>query len=90
MNKKNIIDTVEKKIKLSIEDKEILKAIEAAKVEWENAEHFFQLAKEPSMIDYAIYLQNAASVRYMHLLRMAKEKHINSQYNSCMRELDIR
>lgn len=90
MNKKNIIDTVEKNIKLSIEDKEILKAIESAKIEWENAEHFFQLAKDPSMIDYAIYLQNAAAVRYMHLLRMAKEKHINSQHNSCMRELDMR
>lgn len=90
MSKKNIVDNVTKNIKLSIEDKEIINAIEMAKIEWENAERYFQFVKEPEMVDYAIYLQNAASVRYMHLLRMAKDKKISSSYYNYMKELDFK
>ena len=90
MNKKKIVDNVAQNIKLSVEDKAIISAIEMAKMEWENAEKYFQFVKEPEMIDYAIYLQNAASVRYMHLLRMAKNKKISSSYYNCMRELDFK
>ena len=90
MNKKNIVDNATKNMKLSIEDKEIISAIEMAKMEWENAEKYFQFVKEPEMVDYAIYLQNAASVRYMHLLRMAKQKNISSGYYNYMKELDFK
>ena len=90
MNKKMIVDNIAKDIKLSVEDKEIINAIEMARIEWENAQSFFQFVKEPEMVDYAIYLQNAASVRYMHLLRMAKNKKISSSYYSYMKEIDFK
>ena len=90
MNNKAIVNNITKNIKLSLEDKQIIDAIEMAKIEWENADKFFQLAKEPEMVDYAIYLQNAASVRYMHLLRMAKNKKISSNYYNYMKEVDFR
>ncbi|MBC8061828.1 MAG: DUF2508 family protein [Clostridiaceae bacterium] len=90
MNKKKIMDITTKNIKLSVEDKEIMNAIEIAKIEWENAEKFFQFVKEPDMVDYAIHLQNAASVRYMHLLRMAKNKNISGNYYEFMKEFDAR
>jgi hypothetical protein len=90
MNKKKIVDNVIKNMKLSIEDKEIINAIEMAKMEWENAEKYFQFVKEPEMVDYAIYLQNAASVRYMHLLRMAKNKNISASYYNHMEELGFK
>lgn len=90
MNKKSIVESVTKNIKLSIEDKEIINAIEIAKIEWENAEKYFQFVKEPEMIDYAIYLQNAASVRYMYLLRMAKDNKISSSYYNSMKQLDFK
>ena len=90
MNKNMIVGNVIRNIKLSVEDKEIIDAIGIAKIEWENAEKFFQFVQEPEMIDYAIYLQNAASVRYMHLLRMARNKKISSNYYNCMKEVDFR
>jgi len=88
MNNKKIVDSVTRNMKLSIEDKEIINAIEIAKIEWENAEKYFQYAKEPQMVDYAIHLQNAASVRYMHLLRMARDNNISSNYYDNMKEID--
>jgi len=88
MNNKKIVDSVTRNMKLSIEDKEIINAIEIAKIEWENAEKYFQYAKEPQMVDYAIHLQNAASVRYMHLLRMARDNNISSNYYDNMREIE--
>ena len=87
MNKKNIVENAVKSMKLSIEDKEIITAIELAKREWENAENYFQFVKEPKMVDYAIYLQNAASVRYMYLLRMAKDNKISLGYYNSMKEI---
>ena len=90
MNKKNIVENAVKSMKLSIEDKEIITAIELAKREWENAENYFQFVKEPKMVDYAIYLQNAASVRYMYLLRMAKDNKISLGYYNSMKEIDFR
>ena len=88
MNNKKIVDSVTRNMKLSIEDIEIINAIEIAKIEWENAEKYFQYAKEPQMVDYAIHLQNAASVRYMHLLRMARDNNISSNYYDNMKEIE--
>ena len=90
MNKKDIVDNVTKNIKLSMEDKEIIEAINIARLEWESAGNFFQMVMEPELIDYAIYMENAACVRYMHLLKIAKAKNITSNYYNSMRELDIR
>jgi len=87
MNKKKIVDICIKNFKLSIEDKEIINAIEIAKAEWENAEKFFQFVKDPEMVDYAIHLQNAAVARYMHLIRLAKNKKISSNYYNNMKEI---
>ena len=90
MNKKNIVDNVLSKMKLSFEDKEIIRALEAAKIEWENAEKYFQYVKDPQLVDYAIYLQNAASVRYMHLIRLAKSNNISLGYYNNMKEVDFK
>jgi len=90
MNKKNIVDNVLSKMKLSFEDKEIIRALETAKIEWENAEKYFQYVKDPQLVDYAIYLQNAASVRYMHLIRLAKSNNISLGYYNNMKEVDFK
>lgn len=73
-----------------VENSEIIEAIELAKAEWENAECFFQMAGEPESVDYAIYLQNATCVRYMHLLKMAKDKNIRVNYYDSMKELILK
>ncbi len=90
MNKKNIVESISKSINLSNEDKEIIKEIEKAKQEWEDAAQFFEFVNEPEMVDYAIYLQQAACVKYMHLLKQAKEKEITISYYRKMKELGMR
>ena len=90
MNKKNIVKSVTKKIKLSTEDNCIIEEIERAKQEWESAAALFELVKEPDMVDYAIYLQHAACVKYMHLLKLAKDKKISVGYYSGIKELNVK
>ena len=74
----------------SLENNEIIRAIELAKIEWQNAEYFFQVAREPELVDYAIYLQNAARARYAHLLKLAKIKNISVNYYESMKELAMK
>ena len=78
-----------KKVK-NLENYQIIKDIELAKAEWESAEYFFQMAREPELVDYAIYLQNAARVKYAHLLKLAKRKNISVNYYESLRELAIK
>jgi aryl carrier-like protein len=58
------------------EEKELLKEIREAKVSFEAAKDYFLYANEPNLIDYAIYMENATRIRYMYLLKKAREKGI--------------
>lgn len=82
MNKKHILESVVNKNKPSIEDLEMIRAIEEAKGDWERAALFFDVVDEPALVDYAIYLQQAARTRYTYLLQKAKERKIKvAHYN---------
>ena len=74
----------------NIEACQIIKDIAMAKAEWENADYFFEMAREPELVDYAIYLQNAARVKYIHLLKLAKRKNISVNYYDSLRMLAIK
>ncbi|WP_373897175.1 YaaL family protein [Haloimpatiens sp. FM7315] len=58
------------------DEKELIKAIESAKRQWEEAKMYFQLIDDPNLVDYAIYKEDAAKSRYMYLLNDAKSKEI--------------
>lgn len=57
--------------------KEVIVAIEDAKRQWNTAWEYFNLVSEPKLIDYAIYMEQAAKIRYMYLLSEAREKGIS-------------
>lgn len=56
----------------SREDAEFLSLVQAARVEWQTAQNFFEHVSEPELVDLAIYKLEAARRRYMYLLKQAR------------------
>lgn len=50
----------------------LLEEIELAKQEWVNAQNYFQNVTDPALVDHAVYLLEAAEVKYQYLLRQAR------------------
>lgn len=70
------------------EDKKLIKAIMESQEEIFRARNYFDLAKEPVLIDYAIYLEEAAKSRYVYLLNQAKKKDIKISYKYVLKEVN--
>jgi len=51
----------------------LVEAAEQAKREWVAAKEYFESVSEPELVDYAIYLQEAAQRKYVYLLKKARE-----------------
>lgn len=88
MNRKNIVDSVEKNIKITNENKDVLEAIYRAKEEWQRANEYFNMVHDPELIDYAIYTLDAARARYEYLLSQAKKRHISVDYYSSLKVMN--
>jgi len=55
--------------------------VEKARIEWEQSKVLFNEAKEPDLIDHAIYAMEAAEKKYMYLLKLAQdEKVVHKDY----------
>ncbi|MFO7819462.1 MAG: DUF2508 family protein [Halanaerobacter sp.] len=48
--------------------------IEEAKLEWREAREYFDLVSDPELVDYAIYLLEAAERKYEYLLKMKQQE----------------
>lgn len=70
------------------EDKELIKAIMESQDEIYRATNYFQLAKEPILIDYAIYLEQAAKSKYIYLLNQAKKRNIKISYKYVLKKVN--
>lgn len=79
MSRRNII-------KHDMEREKIIKEIKAAQLDIRTAEHFFQFANDPELIDVAIYELEAKKSRYSYLIRMAKEKGVKHSLKECLVE----
>ncbi|GAA0731254.1 YaaL family protein [Clostridium malenominatum] len=62
------------------DEKRLINSIADAISEIKKAREYFEMFKEPHLIDYAIYLEEAAKARYTYLLNEAKDKEIKIQY----------
>lgn len=73
-------DWIESKA-LNTEDDEqsLINCIRSSIRDWENANINFENADEEELIDYYSYQIKAAEVKYQYLLRLIKEKGINSE-----------
>lgn len=76
MNRKFIIDNLSKNLKYSEEQREIIGSIEEAREELNRARQYFEMVNDPSLVDYAIYMEHAAKARYSYLLTRAKDNGI--------------
>lgn len=84
MNKNKILDILFYDTKYTNEQKEILDALEKAKLEWQVASQYFQQVNEPELIDYAIFKEETAKAKFMHYLTKAKERDIKIHYDYCL------
>ncbi|MGI6575879.1 MAG: YaaL family protein [bacterium] len=53
---------------------DLLKAVDQAQREWDNAKTFFESVTDADLVDYAIFQMQAAQRRYIYLLRQAQKE----------------
>ena len=76
MDKAKIIKILTSKIHTKSREPLLLNDIEQARKDLEYARMYFDLVKEPKLVDYAIYTEEAAKVTDVYLLLKAKEENI--------------
>ncbi|NLZ49695.1 MAG: YaaL family protein [Clostridiales bacterium] len=82
MDKQKIIEYIFNNAQKEDNEEEIITAIEDAVNQIELARNFFENVSEPKLVDYAIYLEEAAKARYEFLLSEAKRRNIRvKQHN---------
>ncbi|WP_027626457.1 DUF2508 family protein [Clostridium lundense] len=62
------------------EEKKIIASIIETIEEIERARAYFEMVKDPRLVDYAIYMEEAAKAKYMYLLNEAKNKNIKIEF----------
>jgi hypothetical protein len=83
MNKYNIIKyLLAKNSKYTKNQKRLLNDINEAREELERCAIYFDTVKDPHLVDYAIYMEEAAKSKYMYLLNEVKKNGIDLNYNS--------
>jgi hypothetical protein len=76
MNRFAIVEYLSDKIKYTEQQENLIKAIEESREELERARQYFELVSDPQLVDYAIYMEQAAKVKFTYLLSEAKKNGI--------------
>lgn len=80
----NIIETMQK-VQFYIQRGENLQSktmpalstvVEEARLEWLNAENYYNTVTDQDLVDHAVYLMQAAEKKYMYLLKQARQEGI--------------
>lgn len=80
MDKTKIIRILTSKISTD-NNHSLINDIEEARKNLECARMYFDLVKDPKLVDYAIYTEEAAKAKYVYLLLKAKEENIKLEYS---------
>ncbi|MCB2291860.1 YaaL family protein [Clostridium sp. CS001] len=88
MNRKKIIEILFSTLEYTQEQKDIIIQLEEAKLEWESAKKYFEVADDPKLIDYAIYREDQSKARYIFFLLEARRKGITINASYMIEELD--
>ena len=59
---------------LDFKEPKLEEKIEEAKTEWQEARKYFDLVSDPELVDYAIYLLEAAERKYQYLLKIKQQQ----------------
>lgn len=89
MNKDKILEYVISGMDNSKQEAQLLRAIEDAVQQINIARDYFETVSEPKLIDYAIYLEQAARARYEFLLAEAKRLNIRNQHENILLETRV-
>jgi hypothetical protein len=68
------------------EQSSLIEAIEEARQELQRAREYFDAVSEPKLVDYAIYMEQAANARYTFLLLEAKKLEVKVDCNYRLNE----
>ena len=88
MNRKRIIEILFSTLKYTEDQKDTIMQLEEAKLEWESARKYFQVADDPKLVDYAIYREDQSKARYIYFLLEARRKNITIDASYMIEELD--
>lgn len=72
MDKTKVIRYLMNRVDYTNEQRHLIEAIEEARQELQRAREFFESVNEPKLVDYAIYMEEAAKAKYVFLLEEAK------------------
>lgn len=89
MNKKEIINFVVKKSGYTKEQKKLLAAINIARQDIKNARQYFEMVNDPRLVDYAIYMEEAAKAKYIYLLNEAKKNNLKVKWTEGLEAVKI-
>ncbi|MGM9571081.1 MAG: DUF2508 family protein [bacterium] len=59
------------------ESRLLLEAVKAAKREWETAELYFNEVTDPDLVEYAVFILEAAKRKYLYLWKKSREWEIS-------------
>jgi len=87
MNRKGIASYLIKKSKYTEEQKQLLSSVDKAREDLNVARQYFNTVNDPRLVDYAIYMEEAAKAKYMYLLNEAKKAGLKVQGDTIIKEV---
>lgn len=87
MDRIKITNYLMKKSKYTEEQKRLLNAVDKAIEDLNIARQYFNAVNDPRLVDYAIYMEEAAKAKYMYLLNEAKKSGLKVQGDTILKEL---
>lgn len=88
MNRKKVIEILFSTLKYTEDQKEIIMGLEAAKLDWENAKKYFEVADDPNLVDYAIYREDQSKAKYIYFLLEARKKGVTIDASYMIEDLN--
>lgn len=89
MDKSIIAKLITRESRYTAEQKKLLNSIEKAREDLKVAREYFNAVKDPRLIDYAIYREEAAKARYMFLLNEAKKNELKVECSNSIEDLNV-
>lgn len=77
----NVLSNIAKMSNYSKDQIALIDAIEEARIQIESARAIFDTVNDHKLIDYAIYMEEAATARYVYLLKEAKRLNLKVDYS---------
>lgn len=89
MDKGKVVRYLMNRLDYTKEQRDIIEAIADARQELQIAIAYFDMVNESKLIDYAIYMENAATARYTYLLSEARRLEVKVDCSYMIEEVRV-